>query len=58
MKETGDKESAKLEQKVKADLPKQSSSKVRASVPPPTMRRDDIAKRTHMPSIPLLQVGV
>ena len=54
MKETGDKESAKLEQKVKADLPKQSSSKVRASVPPPTMRRDDIAKRTHTPSILLL----
>ena len=57
MKETGDKQAAKLKQKVKADLPK-SSSKVSASVPPPTMRRDDIAKRTHMPSIPLLQVDL
>ena len=54
MKETGDEEAAKLQQKVKADLPKQSSSKVRAFVPPPTLRRDDMAKRTHMPSILLL----
>ena len=54
MKETGDKEAAKLERKVKADLPKQSSLEVRASVPPPTMRREDIAERTPKPSILLL----
>ena len=33
MKETGDKEAAKLEQKVKADLPNKTLSRVRASAP-------------------------